>query len=497
MIRFFGWLVALALGLLLVAIVFVTARVLLYHQADDAAHLAAKRAYLAEVAGSRHGAAGARPASPPNLVVILFDDLGYGDLGVTGARAIATPHIDQLAEEGLLLTNYYAPATNCTPSRAGLLTGRYAPRTGLTAIVFPDDSPLTWVAKATGTNIRLPAEEITIADVLRAAGYRTFMAGKWHLGNQAPSRPLDFGFENWLGVLYSNDMTPLALWRDEEIVEPAPVDQRFLTERYTDAAVAFIEEQGDEPFFLYMAHSFPHIPLFTSPTQEGQSDAGLYGDVVEDLDHSTGRILAALEKRGLAENTIVLLTSDNGPWYQGAPGRGIRGRKNASWRGSQRVPAIVRWPAGVAAGSRSAEMVMGIDLLPTMLEAAGLPAPPDRDLDGESLLGVLAGGESPHDALFFYMAGDLFAVEQGRWRYRLRRGVSGGEMADSPVRLAMPKGPWLFDLANDPEESWDVSSRFPTIAAKLQGLVDAQLEAAVANPRGWRDPARSREVPGR
>lgn len=494
MTRFLGRLVVAILLLFLVVVAVAAARVLLYEQADDADHLAAKRHYLGRLAEERRARPSGAPSeiAAPNLVVILFDDLGYGDLGVTGARAIRTPQIDRLADEGLRLTRYYSPATNCTPSRVGLLTGRYAPRAGLTDIVFPDNSPFTWLAKATGRNIRLPAEEITLADVLRAAGYRTFMAGKWHLGNQAPSRPRDFGFEHWLGVLYSNDMEPLALWRDEEIIEPAPVDQRFLTEHYTDAAVDFLQDQREAPFFLYVAHSFPHIPLYASPDHEGRSQAGLYGDVVEDLDRSVGRILAALDERGLSENTIVLVTSDNGPWYQGAPGRGIRGRKNASWRGSQRVPAIVRWPAAVPAGARSAEPVMGIDLLPTMLEAAGLPAPPDRQLDGRSLLDVLRGGPTPHEALFFYMGGDLFAVEQGRWRYRLRRPVSAGEMSDSPVRLAMPKGPWLFDLELDSEESWNVAARYPDIAARLQRLVDARRAAAATDPRGWDVTARSR-----
>lgn len=454
-------------------------RALLHEPEVDSAHLAGKRKYLEHLPDLSD-------RRPPNLVVILFDDLGFGDLGVTGAQSIATPQIDRLAGEGLRFTSYYSAAPNCTPSRAGLLTGRYAPHTSLTGILFPDDSPFTWLAKALNETIGLPAEEITLADVLAATGYRTFMAGKWHLGNHAPSRPTDMGFENWLGVLYSNDMQPLDLWRDDVVIEGAPVDQSRLTATYTDAAIDFLESAAGAPFFLYLAHSFPHIPLFPAAEHAGESEGGVYGDVVEDLDRSVGRILAALDRLGLSQDTIVFVTSDNGPWYQGSAGSSVRGRKNSTFRGSQRVPAIVRWPARIAPGVTDA-MAMGIDLLPTLLELAEVPAPSDRDLDGRSLAGVwLENAPSPHETLYFYAGEDLFALQQGRWRYRLKRGVETGEVLDLPVVPLLDKGPWLFDLERDPGESYDVSTRHPERFHEFSKLAAAQLELDVSNLRRWR-----------
>ena len=479
LLRLLGFVVGAAfvvcLGLLLLG----TARVLLYEQEDDAEHLAAKRAYLAAMPELSQEHA-------PNLVLILFDDLGYGDLGTTGSRSIATPEIDRLAREGLRLTNYSSPAPNCTPSRAAMLTGRYAPHTSLTLIVFPDDSPLTWTAKLMDAPIRLPAEEITLADVLGAAGYRTFMAGKWHLGNNHPSRPIDMGFEHWLGVLYSNDMQPLALWRDEEVIETAPVDQSRLTEKYTQAAIEFLEQTKGEPFFLYVAHTFPHIPLFPSAAHAGESAGGVYGDVVEDLDRSVGRILEALDRLELTDDTIVFVTSDNGPWFQGSSGANIRGRKNSTFRGGQRVPAIVRWPNRISGGVSDA-MAMGIDLLPTMLELLDLPQPADRDLDGRSLAAVLLeDAPSPHAALYAYAAGDLFALQGGRWRYRLRKGVELGSIGGLPFLPLVDRGPWLFDLELDPDESYDVSTRHPEVFARFAALAETQLALDESNPRRWR-----------
>lgn len=479
MLRLLGLVTGVAFVVCLVLVLLGAARVLLYTQEDDAEHLAAKRAYLAalpDVSQQR----------PPNLVLILFDDLGYGDLGTTGSLSIATPAIDDLARQGLRLTNYSSPAPNCTASRAGLLTGRYAPHTSLTQIVFPDDSPLTWLAKLMGAPIRLPAEEITLADALGAAGYRTFMAGKWHLGNQQPSRPIDMGFDSWLGVLYSNDMEPLALWRDEEIVEAAPVDQSRLTQAYTEAAIEFLENTNGEPFFLYVAHSFPHIPLFPSVEHAGESAGGVYGDVVEDLDRSVGRIVEALDHLELTEDTIVFVTSDNGPWFQGSAGTKIRGRKNSTFRGGQRVPAIVRWPNRISMGVSDA-MAMGIDLLPTMLELLDLPQPADRDLDGRSLTDVfLEDAPSPHTILYSYAAGDLFALQGGRWRYRLRKGVELGSMGDLPFQPMLDKGPWLFDLELDADESYDVSKLHPEVFARFSNLAETQLALDESNPRRWR-----------
>ena len=251
-----------------------------YEQRDDASALSRKRAELSWMAEQARGAIG---ALRPNIIVILFDDLGYGDLGAYGSRALATPRIDQLAAEGAIFETFYAPAPYCTPSRAGFLSGRWPIRTTLTQVVFPHGHAVNHVQRMSGRPIRLPADEILLPEALKTAGYATAMVGKWHLGDEAPSLPNDFGFDHYFGVLHSNDMAPLPLWRNREVAEPHPVDQRFLAPRYTDEAIAWIEQHAQQPFFLHFAHSFPHIPLHTTPEQAGKSDAGLYGDVIADL----------------------------------------------------------------------------------------------------------------------------------------------------------------------------------------------------------------------
>ena len=248
-------------------------------------------------------------------------------------------------------------------------------------MVFPSGHPIDLLQRATGRPVRLPADEITLADALRAGGYATMMIGKWHLGGESPSLPTELGFEHYFGVLHSNDMQPLPLWRDREIVEQHPIDQTTLTRRYTDEAVAFLESAHDRPFFLYVAHNFPHEPLHASAEQAGKSPDGLYGDVIADLDASTGAIVDALERLGLAKNTLVLVTSDNGPWFEGSPGA-LRGRKNDVFEGGMRVPLIARWPGHVAAGQRIEAVAAAVDVLPTALGLAGLPLPADRVIDG-------------------------------------------------------------------------------------------------------------------
>ncbi|HEY7775261.1 MAG TPA: sulfatase, partial [Kineobactrum sp.] len=278
--------------------------------------------------------------SRPNIILILTDDLGYGDIGANGADMIATPNIDRLAREGVRLTSYYAPANVCTPSRAGMLTGRQPIRMGLAAgVLFPRSKN------------GLPQAELTLPEMLATVGYRTAMVGKWHLGNTPEHWPTAHGFERFFGVPYSNDMSPFPLYEGDRVIEPE-ADQSRLTERYTDTAIEIIEAAGDQPFFLYLAHTFPHIPLFAAPPFRGQSEAGLYGDTVETIDWSTGRILQALRENGLDDNTLVIFTSDNGPWFEGSAGES-RDRKGGTWDGAYRVPFVARWPAGLPAGTVS------------------------------------------------------------------------------------------------------------------------------------------------
>lgn len=451
-----------------------------YVQRDDAASLARKREELAWMAEQ---AKAASAAPRPNVVLVLFDDLGLGDLGAYDAHAPATPRIDALAREGAVFDAFYAPAPYCTPSRAGFLTGRWPIRTTLTQVVFPKGHAVNHVHRMTGRPIRLPADEILLPEALKAAGYATAMVGKWHLGDEAPSLPNDLGFDHYFGVLHSNDMTPLPLWRNRDVAEPHPVDQRFLTPRYTDEAIAWIERQRG-PFFLHFAHNFPHIPLHATPEQAGKSDAGLYGDVIADLDGSVGRIVDALVRLGLAENTLVLVTSDNGPWYQGSAA-GVRGRKNDSFEGGMRVPFIAGWPGRIAA-RRIAQPVAGVDVFPTVLGFAGVPLPRDRAIDGIDVgPALLAGAEPPERPIYYYSDRELQAVRLGDWKLHARHGVYGGAPWSYPLVPLAPQGPWLFDLRRDPAEAYDVHEKFADDFARLDALRTSWERGVAENPRGW------------
>ena len=476
-----GLLLALPVLAVISAIVYVSVKIATYEQLDDAAHMAAKADYLASIARTA-------PQNAPDLVIILFDDLGYGDVGFTGNQMIATPHMDKLAANGLVLENYYAPAPVCSPSRAAMLTGRMAPRAGLTHVPFPSGTIFDRLNRFFGNPVRLPREEILIADILHAVGYETAMVGKWHMGDHAGSVPTQFGFQRFFGTYYSNDMNPFTLVRGtadagEQISHAAPVDQTALNPLYAEAAERFIAEAaGDKPLFLYFAHNFPHVPLYAAPSEKGRSDAGLYGDVVQGLDDTVGHIVAALKKRGRLDNTLILITSDNGPWWEG---RGVgRGRKGVSFEGGIRVPFIAHWPQQIKP-SRSDALAMGTDLLPTMLDELNLPLPPDRMIDGKSLAATLRGGPSPHEVLYHYAAGTLMAVRSATHKYRDRKAVA---YPTDPVRLPIwqAHGPWLFDMRADSQEAYDISMKHPALAARMKALLDAKNAEMEKNPRGWK-----------
>ena len=410
------------------------------------------------------GASGAMSAPKPNIVFILADDLGYGDIGANGNDLIKTPHIDSLAHEGVRLTSFYAPANVCTPSRAGFLTGRQPIRMGLARGVIRPQS-------AHG----LPEGETTLASLLGDAGYRTAMVGKWHLGNRPPHWPTTHGFDHFLGVPYSNDMKPFPLYENEDVIENT-IDQRTLTERYTDAAVAVIRAQDDRPFFLYLAHTFPHIPLFAAPPHRGKSAAGLYGDTVETLDWSLGRIIDALEKSGKRENTLILFSSDNGPWFEGSAGP-ARDRKGGSWDGAYRVPFIAHWPAGLPGGRSSGEPVSGLDILPTLARLAGVSTS-NLSLDGKDIWPVLSNGaESPHDYLLFFNEDQIAAIRSGRWRLVLR-----SYYKSYSIPLAEYDYPLLFDLSRDPGEQYSLAPDQPAVVARLLGIVEQERERLAVPP---------------
>ena len=403
--------------------------------------------------------------SKPNFIIVMADDLGIGDLGLYGSELIDTPNLDRMASEGIYFESFYASANVCTASRGGLLTGRYPIRLGLV-----DD-----VARPSN-DIHLTESEITIAEALKQEGYSTALFGKWHLGSRVEWYPLNHGFDEFYGALHSNDMAPFKLYRDDQVIED-PVDQTTLTQRYTSEALRFIEQNRENPFFLYIPHSFPHVPLFVTEEFEGKSDAGLYGDVVETIDWSMGQIFNKLTELGLDENTMVIFTSDNGPWFEGSSGQ-FRNRKGTSWEGGLRVPFIARWPSKIAANQQTSVAAMNIDIFPTILDFAEISAPREGTLDGKSLRGVLTNNEdSAHEFLYLFNNDRIAAVRSGKWKLVVetfyRTGVPSFDNSNS---YYAPYG-LLFDLEKDPTETYSYTREFPRVAEELRShLIDGQKQ---------------------
>jgi uncharacterized sulfatase len=456
------------------------------------------------------------PKAPrPNVVLIVADDLGYGDIGAYGNTVIRTPHIDTLAADGVRLTSFYACSAICGPSRAGMLTGRYPFRSGIIGNTYPKGEAVGKLAarrfgvllKGLGVlDIRedhvargLSANELTLAEGLRAAGYQTGMIGKWHLGDYARNpayHPLNHGFGSYLGVPYSNDMSPLPLYRDHTALEADlgdDADQERLTGLYTTEALRFIAE-ARAPFFLYLAHTFPHQPLYASEAFRNRSRAGRFGDAVEEIDWSVGRIMAALRRRGLDASTLIVFTSDNGPWYEGSAGS-LRGRKGQSLEGGFRVPFIARWPAAIPANTTCAAAAINLDLFPTLFEAAGVALPDDRTIDGRNMLGLLTGANErdTHEAFYFYHYDQLEAVRSGRWKYYRRVNRYTWpiplDAAAVPHRLGKKqlgdRWPLLYDLASDPGEAYNLRRTHPAVAAQMEDRLQSWEASVQADPRGF------------
>jgi len=417
---------------------------------------------------------------PPNIVIFFTDDQGYGDLSSYGNPTIHTPHIDRMAAEGMKLTNFYVASPVCSPSRAALLTGCYPKRVNMHKhVIFPQ------------YDYGLHTDEHTIADMLKARGYATGMFGKWHLGHRPGLLPTDQGFDYFYGVPYSNDMSTfhhpedtkypynLPLIRNKIVIEWEP-DQHLLTRNCTFEATRFISENKDKPFFVYIPHSMPHIPIYASEDFEGNSPRGLYGDVIEEIDWSVGQVVETLKKHGLDANTLVLFTSDNGPWLpfkaEGGSSGPLRDGKGSNWEGGQRVPCIIRWPGKIPAGTLSRDMTRSIDLLPTIAELTGAELP-DRKIDGGSIKRLLLGepGAAPaSDSFLFYSArGELAGIRKGDWKL-----LFAGPSAKG--------GPYLHNVNVDISEEWNLAEKHPAKVEALKTQAIEMDEAITANARATR-----------
>lgn len=428
----------------------------------------------------------ARAAGQPNIIIILADDLGYGDLGCYGHPSIRTPHLDRMAAEGLRFTQFYAGQSYCTPSRAALLTGRLAVRSGLAGrpgpglhVLYPKDKG------------GLPADEITIARALKAKGYRTACFGKWHLGHQPQFLPTSHGFDYFFGLPYSNDMDALKpqirnadsdgpnpdfhnfnvpLMRNAEIIE-RPAEQTTLTRRYTEEAIGFIVANKRKPFFIYFPHTFPHVPLFASKDFKDRSVRGLYGDTVEELDWSVGQILGTLHQEKLDKKTFVFFTSDNGPWLQkklnGGSAGLFRDGKGGTWEGGYRVPGIARWPGKIKPGV-TGEMASAMDLFNTCLALGGAEIPTDRPIDGVNMSPLLFGnGKGNRDVHFYYLGDQPFAVRKGPFKAHFITHESYSK--NEPVIHDPPE---LYNLLEDPAEKFDVAAAHPDMVVVLRRLYE-------------------------
>ncbi len=424
--------------------------------------------------------------NPPNIVLVFVDDMGHGDISCFGSQAIHTPNLDDLAAHGVKMHNFYAASSVCSPSRFSCLTGRYPYRGFVNGVFFPRShpigkfmSPLTFPHGVRGI---LP-DEVTVAEALQAGGYKTGIFGKWHLGDHSPYLPNEKGFDHFFGSYYSNDMKPYAYYRNEELVIEAPADQTRLTKEITREILTFIDENHDSPFFVYYPSPFPHHPVHASEAFTGSSKGGAYGDCVQEIDWSVGEIRKKLAEYGLTENTLVIFTSDNGPWYEGSPGF-HRGRKGNNFDGGQIVPFIASWPGAIPQGIDVHAAAMNIDFFPTILKMAGIPLPVDREIDGLDILPLLQGEmeQSPHEELYFVGMKKVMGLRsRDNFKYYDKH------RSENSTYWVAKQGPFLFDLNCDQNESYNVMTHFPEKGANMGEMLEARRAQMASNPRGWRN----------
>ena len=456
------------------------------------------------------------PETLPNILLINADDLGYGDLSSYGSTAIKTPNIDQIAANGIKFTNHYSSGAVCSPSRAGLLTGRYPIRSGFTSVIQPDDWPfknkfVNRIAKVfndLGASDHgqesyvngIPHIEITLPEALRQKGYATGIAGKWHLGDPKHNpefSPLMHGFDDWIGINAANDEQPVALLDGNKVIrDNITTNQEDFTQIFADRAISFIEKNKAKPFFYYLSFTAAHQPLYPSKNFKGKSQAGPFGDVVEEMDFYIGKVLETLDKNGLSDNTIIIFTSDNGPWYEGSAGS-LRGTKGQPFEAAFKVPLIVSWKNKIKPNSIADARIMNIDIFPTLLSAAGLETPQDRIIDGINIMDILTSKsqKSPHDKLFFYHYEDPAAVLVGDWKYIdnpntyvwpvpvNKKGTLTEKMS---VDIFGTMNPYLYNLKTDPNEDYNTARNYPQKVDSMQKVVNNWKIDMAKNREGWK-----------
>lgn len=395
----------------------------------------------------------------PNFVIIFADDMGYGDWNGAGHPTIHTPNLNRMAEEGVFMTQFYSAFSICSPSRAALLTGRYPIRTGVVRVFFPYDK------------IGLPQREIILPQLLKKKGYATACIGKWHLGHHKKYLPTNRGFDYYYGIPYSNDMDvakrgdpPIPLMRNTKIIEQ-PCNQDTITKRYTQEAIKFIEENRDRPFFVYLPHTMPHVPLHASRAFRGKSKRGLYGDVIQEIDWSVGQVLDAIKRLKLEDNTIVIFTSDNGPWttknQRGGSAGLFHGAKGSTWEGGVREPCVAWAPGLLPQDVVISEVATTMDLFTTFAKMAGVDIPRDRPIDGKDILPVLQGKKkSPHKVLYYYHRDRLTAIRAGKYKLHFAKTTRAYHWVDCEKYE-------LYDLEVDPSEKYDLAGKHPKIVARL------------------------------